>query len=178
MQRLHGFTLLELLTAIAVLAVLLTTGLPSFAATSHRSCVVGRANSLLSELLLARSEAMKRGRAVSVCKSADGVTCNRNASAAWGSGLVVFADDDGSGTRSSTERILKVDVPTTNCSDITANRYINYISFDSAGKANVNGSFFIAARNAPTVNRTLSVFVSRMRICNHQDDKSCLAPPS
>lgn len=55
-----GFTLIELMTAIAVLAVLLVLGLPSFMETIQNMQVRTAAESILDGLQVARAEAVRR----------------------------------------------------------------------------------------------------------------------
>jgi type IV fimbrial biogenesis protein FimT len=55
-----GFTLIELMTAIAVLAVLLVLGLPSFMETIQNMQVRTAAESILDGMQIARSEAVRR----------------------------------------------------------------------------------------------------------------------
>jgi len=62
----RGFTLLELMVAIAVLAILATVGVPSFRALIQNNRVTTQANELVSALSFARTEAVKRGRNVEV----------------------------------------------------------------------------------------------------------------
>jgi len=61
-----GLTLLELLVALVVLGVLLAVGVPSFSAMSDKSSLRGAARAIHMDLRLARSEAFKRGRPVSL----------------------------------------------------------------------------------------------------------------
>ena len=60
----RGFTLLELMVAIAVLAILATVGVPSFRELIQNNRVVTQTNELVSALNFARTEAIKRGRDV------------------------------------------------------------------------------------------------------------------
>lgn len=55
-----GFTLLELMVAIAVLAILLAVGLPSYQSLREDNALVGAARVLYADIQLARSEAVKR----------------------------------------------------------------------------------------------------------------------
>lgn len=57
----HGFTLVELVVVIAMIAVLATFATPSFIAWHMRDQIDARARALMSTLILARSEAIKRG---------------------------------------------------------------------------------------------------------------------
>ncbi len=87
-----GFTLVELLVTVVVLAVVLTLGLPALQRTLERNRVTSDANRLVSALHLARSEAVKRGERVLVCPSRDGQTCGGDWSAGW---IVLRLDADG-----------------------------------------------------------------------------------
>lgn len=62
----RGFTLLELMATITILAILLGIGIPSLTAFIQNSRVTSQANGLVSSFHLARSEAIKRGAQVSV----------------------------------------------------------------------------------------------------------------
>ncbi len=62
----RGFTLLELVLALAVLTVLLAVGVPGFSALADKSTLRGAARALHADLWLARSEAIKRNRPVTL----------------------------------------------------------------------------------------------------------------
>jgi type IV fimbrial biogenesis protein FimT len=66
MKGYRGFTLLELMVTLAVLAVLITVGIPAFGDMVRNNRVTAQTNELVSALNIARSEAVKRGRNVQV----------------------------------------------------------------------------------------------------------------
>lgn len=67
-----GFTLIELMVTIAVLAIIMTIAAPSFVSVIENSRVTTQANTLLAAVNLARSEAVKQGVPVSIqSKSGD-----------------------------------------------------------------------------------------------------------
>jgi len=111
-----GFTLIELMFTIVVLAVLLGIGVPNFRDFIRNSRMTAAANDLLADLNLARSEAVKRRVAVTLCKSDDGTTCDGDDATPFRR-WIVFVDDanaatvdlanDGDGTRIITELLLK-----------------------------------------------------------------------
>ncbi|MGH8175841.1 MAG: GspH/FimT family pseudopilin [Steroidobacter sp.] len=93
-DRQRGVTLLELMTALAVLAILMGVGVPAFNNIVRNSQIAAQSAGLVQALNLARSEALKRGVRVSVCAAAaSGNDCG--AAAAWNNGWIVFADDFG-----------------------------------------------------------------------------------
>ncbi len=96
-SRPGGFTLVELMVTLTVLAILVGVALPSFRdmiLNNRRTAIV---NDLVSSLLLARSEAIKRGQPVSVCASSPGGSSNCAGGTNWTQGWVVFVDPDGNG---------------------------------------------------------------------------------
>lgn len=67
MPRTRGFTLIELMVTIAILAILLSIAVPGFQAFVQNSRATTLANQLTTAINLARSEAIRRGAVVSVC---------------------------------------------------------------------------------------------------------------
>jgi type IV fimbrial biogenesis protein FimT len=91
-----GFTLLEIMIVIALLAVLVGIGAPSFGDFIRNSRITGKANDLLGGLNLARTEAIKRHAPVTVCAVLDASlstpVCKDTADfSQW----IAFVDDDG-----------------------------------------------------------------------------------
>jgi type IV fimbrial biogenesis protein FimT len=84
-----GFTLIELMIAMAVLALIIAIGVPSFEAQIRNNRSAAQAENLVIALNFARSEAVKRARRVSVCASTNGTSCN---AADWKDGWIVFLD--------------------------------------------------------------------------------------
>ena len=84
----RGYTLLELLTTLAILLILSTLALPSFSSIVRRSQSESLMYTLISTAQLARSSAVSRRESVVFCASADQLTCGND----WTKGAVVFAD--------------------------------------------------------------------------------------
>lgn len=105
-RRTAGFTLLELMLTITVLAVLLGLAVPSFRETIERNRLTGANNDFISALNYARSEALKMSNPVSLCPSADGATCA--GSNDWSTGYIAFADPNGNGNLDGAETPLQV----------------------------------------------------------------------
>lgn len=86
-----GFTLVELMVVLAIAAILLAIGVPSFQSFIARARVDAAANELQSALQLARSEAARRSGTVTIALL--GTAGTRN----WTTGWRVFVDTNANG---------------------------------------------------------------------------------
>lgn len=102
MQRTHektgsgacqGVTLVELMITIALVAILGTIAAPAFIDLRLDGARTATVNEFFHALFLARSEAIKRGRIVSLCPSMDGQSC-AGREHPWTVGWIVFVNDD------------------------------------------------------------------------------------
>jgi len=85
MRRLsHGFTLIELMVTLAVLALLLAWGVPAFREMLSNNRIAEAANRLVASLHYARTEALRRNRCVRVQAS--------GSPADWNEGWTVAAN--------------------------------------------------------------------------------------
>ena len=114
--RNSGFTLIELMVTISVLAILLGIAVPSFQGFILNSRLTATTNDLASALAVARSEAVKRATRVTVCKTANSGSANPTCSttANWQDGWIVFVDGGVAGAVDGTDssNILRVFQPT------------------------------------------------------------------
>lgn len=100
-----GFSLIEVMMALVVVAICLGMGLPAFSAAATR---VGRDNTyhlLTASLMSARSAAISRRKFVTVCPSIDGLTCRDDR--IWQDGWIVFLDPDKTGYPVDASAILR-----------------------------------------------------------------------
>ena len=95
MRRQTGFTLVELLITMTVVALVLGIGLPGLRDFIQNNRRAAKINELVASLTLARSEAVSRNLAVSMCPSTNGTAC---AAVAWDKGWIIFSDADRDGT--------------------------------------------------------------------------------
>ncbi len=131
-----GFTLIELLITLGVIAIIMGIAVPSFQSIITNNRLTTQANSMVGALTIARSEAAKRNKVVTVRKNAGG----------WALGWHVFVDNnrDGSFTAGTDEDIQQYSEVMGN----TIKASVNYISYEPSGRSNVNTSFYFCAPSA------------------------------
>ena len=88
----RGFTLLELMVTIAILAIVAGIGVPSFIRTIENNRVQTAANNFFLSIIQARNEAVKRNAQVVLCKSDDGTGCVTSGD--WEQGWIGFVSED------------------------------------------------------------------------------------
>lgn len=93
--RTKGFTLVELIVTIAIVAILLAVALPSFEGSMRSNRVATASNELLASIALARSEAMQSPGGAAICTTSNGTACN---GASWNDGWMVWIDMNGDGS--------------------------------------------------------------------------------
>lgn len=124
-----GFTLIELIIAVAIMSIMLTVGLPSFQSTIANNRLTSTTNAMVSALQLAKSEAMKQHKTVVVRKK------NND----WANGWEVFVDDlIENKVFDAGETVLVVttfDQLNSTIQMVSTPNYTNYISFSATGRA-------------------------------------------
>lgn len=105
-RRTGGFTLIETMTALAIVAITATIGLPAFNGVLQRTRTTTALHLLTSTLASARSTAVMRRQPVSVCPSRDQRSCRSDG--VWEQGWIVFVDAQRTGQPGSAADILRV----------------------------------------------------------------------
>ncbi|HEY7759427.1 MAG TPA: GspH/FimT family pseudopilin [Burkholderiales bacterium] len=106
MPRVSGFTVIELMFVVALVAVLLTIGAPALHTMIINNRISTAAGDLISDFTFARATAIGRAQRVSICASNDQATCN---GASWGQGWIVFTDANADGDfDAGTDNIVRV----------------------------------------------------------------------
>ncbi|NKN33656.1 GspH/FimT family pseudopilin [Marichromatium bheemlicum] len=142
-RRPGGFTLIELLMTVAISAVVLMLGVPSFTSVIRNMQISTHTNDVLAALHLARSEAIKRGERVVVCKSADGASCTT--SDGFEQGWIVFVDADDDATVDTDETVIAVHDGFAGQETLAGNTHVaTYVSYVSDGTTQLIGGGFQA----------------------------------
>jgi type IV fimbrial biogenesis protein FimT len=128
-----GFTLVELLVVITIVAMLMALGVPSYRYMTNSNRVSAEVNALLGDLQFARSEAIKEGATVTVCPIANPPAtpplCN-SSSTEWDQGWIVTSPN-------VTPNVLRVQQAFTGTNDsFLSSGNQTAITFDRNGFAN------------------------------------------
>ena len=138
-----GVTLVELMTVLAILAIMQAWAVPGFARMLNASRTSVTTDGLHKHLLLARSEAGKRGSRVVLCKSASGVSCNPTGG--WEQGWIVFHDVNNNAAIDSGETLLSVMQALPESVKVSGNSQLSsYISYGPSGRISHPGGGFQA----------------------------------
>lgn len=153
-----GFTLAEIMIALAITAVLANLAIPGFQTMAQNVRLTGEQNRFVKSLRTARSEAVKRARQVTICARSTNTECAEDVDT-W-EGWLVFEESVG-GTRGEIETgesVLAVFERTGTEITISASARIrpadvatqSWVSFGPRGSANwTQGTFTLCdARGA------------------------------
>lgn len=138
----HGFTLIELMIVVALLAIISAFALPAFQSFIASNRLTSEANELLAGLNLARSEAVRTQRRVVLCR-ASATGCVTTADGERWQRWVVFVDNDADGVFDANE-LLREQVITGTTLNLVSNDALraagNQIAFRPDGLARAPGS--------------------------------------
>jgi type IV fimbrial biogenesis protein FimT len=127
-----GFTLVELLVALAIGGVVLLLALPTYRTWIAELEVQDRVNALVNAMSLARSEAIKRGARVNLCQSTDGSRCA--GSGGWETGWLIYAEHDRDGEIDPAESLIRVEPSAKPGITISGNKPVaEYVSYTRMG---------------------------------------------
>ena len=150
-----GFSLVELIVTVSVLAILAGLTIPAFGGMWLDAQRTTAVNGFIHSVFLARSTAVQTGRTVTLCRSVDGQSCS-HATEGWQAGWMVFvnSDDDRPPERDMNEQVLSV-VSAWPAGTIHSNR-LSY-SFRPYVHRVVNGSVVFCDRRGSSQARAIII---------------------
>jgi type IV fimbrial biogenesis protein FimT len=178
-MRQRGFTLIELVTVLAVAVIVLAVGAPNLIELVRRQHLRTAANDLFGALALARAQAMARNERVEVApRDADGTD--------WSRGWTVFVDRDGDGKPGPADEIIAVHGPlargVATAFSFTSAAPPYYIAYNGAGRScgATNSSATrmgtLSLFDGPMVRRIKINMLGRARVCDPARDGGCDGP--
>jgi type IV fimbrial biogenesis protein FimT len=140
MKREAGFTLTELMTVSAIVAILLAIGVPAYKNITVSYRMSAEVNNLLGDLMLARGEALKEGTYVTACVSSNGTSCTAGA---WQNGWIVFSNPT-LAANPAAGTLLKMQAPFGGTDTFVANTGVTSITYNREGFAWISPGGFLA----------------------------------
>ena len=152
-----GFTLLEIMIAVLLMGILvsMTAQMGSLVESARLGFYSQR---LYASAKLTRSEAIKRGERVSICRSASGTDCDVS-DTNWSTGWIVFVNPNDNDTVDTGEEVIRV----FNAMDTLRITWSagNRLTFIPRGSAAANGIFTVCTDGlTATAQRTVTVTAS------------------
>lgn len=168
MTMIRGYTLYELLMTMALVGIVLATGLPAFSNTMARQRQAVEINALFHAVHLARKESIMRRRVVSLCPSDDGHSCTPGTD--WSAGWILFEniDRDSPPYVDPGERVLRTHKVSRDIR-IQANR--RGFTLRATFLRATNGTFVVCDRQGRTAGKGLVVsYTGRPRVAFERPD--------
>lgn len=138
-----GFTLIEMLAVLAVMAILLGLGSAGISRFLDATRLRTLSNDLLRDLQLARSEAILRGQRVVLCAANASEDCS--SVDGWHQGWLMFEDVNNNGLREATELAIRFRPAAPHGWQIAGNNPVaRYVSYDSLGQTRLMAGGFQA----------------------------------
>lgn len=168
MNKIAGITLIELLIAMVIVTIAIALGIPSLNSFINENRLIAHTNEMVRTLNIARSESVKRGEIVTICKSPQSSPqCGdaRN----WKDGWVAFVDLNGDGVIDDGETVLETyPALAAGFSIVTGNNFSNRISYRPDGRSSNNDSIYVCS-DQQTGRRIIIAVTGRIRTTDEND---------
>lgn len=148
MKKAYGFTLIELLVLLAVVAILTTIAVPDFSATIKNDRDISQINTLLTGLMLARSEAIKSSTPVSICATSNNLACSN----VWTAGWMVYYNSPPPGAST----VIRV-FPALNSGNTLTSSGGNTFTFNASGMTGVASTFTLCDSRGASYARSIDL---------------------
>ena len=177
LARQRGFTLIELVIALAIFGILVGIGLPSFSAAIANSRISSQYNDTIGALFIARSEAVKGSSRVTVCaRSVNQEQTCKQAGGDWSHGVVVFQDNvpvatGGSVVIGEEDEVLYLEPELSGDNTLVFSGSLNntasdaspysYVTYNPNGSTNWRGaSFTLCDKRGPSEARAINIVIT------------------
>jgi type IV fimbrial biogenesis protein FimT len=144
----QGFTLIELMIAVAIVGITTTVAVPSLVSIVDEQKLTTQANDMVASLNLARSAAIKRRQTVTIAKKTH-----------WENGWDIFVDIDNDNVKDPQDILIK-SLPALSTGSVTitgTTSFASYISYYPNGRPNGAGSFSFCPSNTLDSSRKVTI---------------------
>jgi type IV fimbrial biogenesis protein FimT len=157
MNEKNGFTLVELMITLAVVAILLTVGIPSFRDFIYNSRLTTQANKFVADIAMARSTAIKYQRNAQICVSTsyNATTPACTGGTNWGAGWVVWIDKDRDSAIDSDE-VIRVSEPFSGTTTFTSAARTDF-TYNSRGFVNATDILSLCDSRSGETGRDITI---------------------
>jgi len=101
-----GFTLIEIIVVLTIIGIIMGMTVPAMRNFLQRQQLSSQSQDFFTAVNLARSDAIRRGKRVTICQSPDSATCTVLGN--WDQGWIVFADPNNNATVDAGEELILV----------------------------------------------------------------------
>ncbi|NIJ79609.1 GspH/FimT family pseudopilin [Xanthomonas cannabis] len=171
----RGYTAVQLLVVMAVIAITSAIGLPSFQSVLEWHRATTRVHLLTAHLAMARSLAITQRVPISMCPSADGATCRPDR--VWSKGWILFKDPDRHGQPAQSDAILRItQYPATGDIDVTSSLGRPVVRFLPSGRSSGTNITISLCSNAKRLADVVVNNAGRARAVRYAMPTSCTQP--
>ncbi len=159
MRNARGFTLLELMVVLIIVAIMLGIAIPDFHTVLLNRRLNGLIDNLYNSLNYARSTALSNDEPVTVCPlgTAGGTTCGSNWNAGW---IVVKQPPQGTSAVLNTT-VLSANGPTLKSVPIGSGSSVTQITFNGLGLLSTTQTLLVACDSrGSSAARAISVYAT------------------
>lgn len=172
MKGFCGFTLLEIMITVAIVGVVTAIAVPSAGVYVKNSRLTSQINALVSDLHLARSEAVGNSQQMVLCPSANATSCSGSD---WAKGWIMFSDLDANGQVDSIDTILRVQQALTSSNTLTSTGIGTRVIYDNRGFTSSTSGTFSLCDDRGTANiKTIAISkTGHIRKVKPSESSSC-----
>lgn len=175
MRYSRGYTLLEMMVTVSIIAITLGMAVPSYRNLTQNESISSAANQLLGAMRFARSEAVKRKAPVKLCASNGGQQC-AGVAGNWVNGWLIYVDSNDDDVFNDLDVLLKVMHPESDNFSIApdAVSFESSVTFFAKGEVLIASKFAFCDDRGEEFGRNLSLSLSGRAKVGERGNVTCL----